>query len=512
GTEAIQAIVDYARAQPYEARWFSELIQPAAHYYQLYEAKWSSEESKSFVESEEIQAIVESYTARRKSEEIQAIVDYDRPYNARWSSEEIQAIFEDIQAIVAYVRPYEARWSSEAFSKTSNIRLLKIRNACCLSHGLDCLPYALRVLDWHGCPLKTLPLTDQLDVVDINLSWSKIEQLWHGTKILHKLKCINLSFSGNLNQTPDFVEVPNLQSLVLEGCTSLTEIHSSVMQLKKLVQLNLKGCKRLKALPGKMEMSSLKVLNLSGCSNMNTVPDFGNCMGHLAELHLDGTAVTELPSSLGCLVGLVLLHLQNCMYLVCLPDTIHKLKSLKVLNVSYCSKLSSLPECLQEMNNLEELYASNTAIEELPLCLCHLENIKVVSFAGCKESTSELNCFRVPSAVCRPSLLRRLDLSYCNLLAESIPDGFCGLSLLRDLDLSGNNFVNLPSDISKHSTLEYLCLNSCKKLQSLPELPLSIKTLYSLWRITRSLTIGKKMLFSGDLLSENTIRHVYHRQ
>ncbi|XLR52845.1 hypothetical protein S83_003517 [Arachis hypogaea] len=407
-------------------------------------------------------------TQNKGTEAIQAIVHYAQPYEARWSSEAIQAK-------VRYTRPYEARWSSEAFSKTSNIRLLKIRNVCRLSHGLDCLPYALRVLDWQGCPLKTLPLTDQLDVVDINLSWSKIEQLWHGRKILHKLKCINLSFSDNLNQTPDFVEVPNLESLVLEGCTSLTEIHSSVMQLKKLVQLNLRGCKRLKALPGKMEMSSLKVLNLSGCSNMNTVPDFGNCMGHLAELHLDGTAVTELPSSLGCLVGLVLLHLQYCRYLLCLPDTIHKLKSLEVLNVSYCSKLSSLPKCLQEMNNLEELYASNTAIEELPLCLCYLENIKVVSFAGCKESTSELNCFRVASAVCGPSPLIRLDLSYCNLLAESIPDGFCGLSLLRDLDLSGNNFVNLPSDISKHTALEYLRLNSCKKLQSLPELPLSIK-------------------------------------
>ncbi|XP_020970808.1 TMV resistance protein N isoform X3 [Arachis ipaensis] len=397
-----------------------------------------------------------------------------------WSQDDISRVLsqnkgtEAIQAIVDDARPYEARWSSEAFSKTSNIRLLKIRNVGRLSHGLECLPYALRVLDWQGCPLKTLPLTDQLDVVDINLSWSKIEQLWHGTKILHKLKCINLSFSGNLNQTPDFVEVPNLESLVLEGCTSLTEIHSSVMHLKKLVQLNLKGCKRLKALPGKMEMSSLKVLNLSGCSNMNTVPDFGNCMGHLAELHLDGTAVTELPSSLGCLVGLVLLHLQNCMYLVCLPDTIHKLKSLKVLNVSYCSKLRSLPECLQEMNNLEELYASN--IEELPLFLYYLGNIKAVSFAGCKGPTSEFNCFRVPSAVCGPSLLIRLDLSYCNLPAESIPDGFCGLSLLRDLDLSGNNFVNLPSDISKHTTLEYLCLNWCKKLQSLPELPLSIKS------------------------------------
>ncbi|RYR23981.1 hypothetical protein Ahy_B02g057473 [Arachis hypogaea] len=354
------------------------------------------------------------------TEAIQAIVDDARVRPlARWFSEVMLPT-------LYYNKPYEARWSSEAFSKTSNIRLLKIRNVGRLSHGLECLPYALRVLDWQGCPLKTLPLTDQLDVVDINLSWSKIEQLWHGTK------------------------------------------------LKKLVQLNLKGCKRLKALPGKMEMSSLKVLNLSGCSNMNTVPDFGNCMGHLAELHLDGTAVTELPSSLGCLVGLVLLHLQNCMYLVCLPDTIHKLKSLKVLNVSYCSKLRSLPECLQEMNNLEELYASN--IEELPLFLYYLGNIKAVSFAGCKGPTSEFNCFRVPSAVCGPSLLIRLDLSYCNLPAESIPDGFCGLSLLRDLDLSGNNFVNLPSDISKHTTLEYLCLNSCKKLQSLPELPLSIKS------------------------------------
>ncbi|XP_057743017.1 disease resistance protein RPV1-like isoform X2 [Arachis stenosperma] len=287
-----------------------------------------------------------------------------------WSHDDISRVLsqnkgtEAIQAIIHYAQPNEARWSSEAFSKTSNLRLLKIRNVYRLSHGLDCLPYALRVLDWQECPLKTLPLTDQLDVVDINLSCSKIEQLWHGTKILHKLKCINLSFSYNLNQTPDFVEVPNLESLVLEHCTSLTEIHSSVMHLKKLVQLNLKGCKRLKALP-----------------------DFGNCMGHLAELHLDGTAVTELPSSLGCLVGLVLLHLQNCMYLVCLPDTIHKLKSLKVLNVSNCSKLSSLPECLQEMNNLEELYASNTAIEELPLFPLSIKRIDAINCASLVTST-----------------------------------------------------------------------------------------------------------------------------
>jgi len=63
-----------------------------------------------------------------------------------------------------------------------------------LPRGLNCLPSALKVVHWRGCPLKTLPLSNQLDeVVDLKLPYSKIEQLWHGTEV----KTIHQEFFQN---------------------------------------------------------------------------------------------------------------------------------------------------------------------------------------------------------------------------------------------------------------------------------------------------------------------------
>lgn len=302
------------------------------------------------------------------------------------------------------------------------------------------------------------------------------------------MKSIDLSFSKNLKQSPDFDGVPNLESLVLEGCTSLTGIHPSLVHHKKLLMMNLKGCKRLKTLPSKMQMSSLKDLNLSGCSEFKYLPEFGESMEHVSRLSLEGTAVTKLPSSLGCLFSLALLNLKNCKNLVCLPDTIHKLKSLLVLNVSGCSKLSTLPEGLKEIKCLEELDASETAIQELPSSVFYLENLRIISFAGCKGSASTSVDrlflpfklllgnqqtpigFRLPPSILNLPSLVRINLSYCNLSEESIPDYFCHISSLRFLDLTGNNFVGPPSCISKLTKLEFLNLDCCEKLQSLPEL------------------------------------------
>ncbi|XP_020213586.1 TMV resistance protein N [Cajanus cajan] len=424
-----------------------------------------------------------------------------------WSQKDIDYVLtknkgtDEIQGIVLNLvqsSDYEARWSTGAFSKISQLRLLKLCDMQ-LPLGLNCLPSALKVLHWKGCPLKTLPLNNQLDeLVDLKLPHSRIEQLWHETKFLEMLKSIILSFSKNLKQSPDIVGVPNLESLVLEGCTSLTEVHPSLVNHKKLVMVNLKDCKRLKTFPSKMEMSSLKDLNLSGCSGFKYLPEFGESMEHLSMLSLEGTAITKLPSSLGCLVGLNHLDLGKCKNLVCLPDTIHKLKSLIVLNVFGCSKLSSLPEVLKEIKCLEELYAGETAIKDLPSFVFYLESLKNISFAGCKgpvaNSVNGLflpfkwlfgnqqtpTGFRIPPSIKSilnlPSL-RRINLSYCNLSEDSIPDDFCHLSSLLILNLTGNNFVSLPSCISKLSKLEFLILNCCEKLQRLPELPSSMRGL-----------------------------------
>nr|AHG28994.1 NBS-LRR protein [Cicer arietinum] len=418
-----------------------------------------------------------------------------------WSQKDIDQVLtknkgtDKIQGIVLNLdQPYEAKWNIEAFSKISHLRLLKLCGIK-LPLGLNCFPSSLKVLDWRGFPLKTLPFTNNLDeIVDLKLPHSKIEQLWHATQFLENLKSINLSFSKSLKQLPDFVGVPNLESLVFEGCTSLTEIHPSLLSHKKLVQLNLKHCKRLKTLPCKIETTSLKNLSLAGCSEFKHLPEFDKSMKHLSNLSLSDTAITKLPSSLGYLVFLRLLDLENCKNLISLPDTISELKSLITLNVSGCSKLHSIPEGLKEINCLEELLASETSIEELPSSVFYLENLKVISFSGCKgpvtktvnsfllpfthflSSPQDPTSFRLPHKLSLPSL-KYLNLSYCNLSEESIPNDFFNFSSLMVLNLTGNNFVSPPSSISKLPKLEYLSLNWCEMLQNLPELPSSMRTL-----------------------------------
>jgi hypothetical protein len=52
-----------------------------------------------------------------------------------------------------------------------------------------------------------------------------------------------------------------------------------------------------------------------------------------------------------------------------------------------------------------------------------------------------------------------------------LPDDMSCFPSLEELDLIGNNFVRIPSSISRLSKLKSLRLGNCKKLQSLPDLP-----------------------------------------
>ncbi|CAL5192712.1 unnamed protein product [Lathyrus oleraceus] len=415
-----------------------------------------------------------------------------------WSQEDIDHVLtknkgtEAINSIdMKLHQPYEACWSTEAFFKTSQLKYLGLCEMQ-LPLGLNCLPSSLKVLRWRGCPLKALPLKTRLDeVVNINLSHSKVQQIWQGIKFMEKLKYLNMAFSKNLKRLPDFSGVPNLERLILKGCASLNEVHPSLVHHKKVVLINFEGCRSLKSLPGKLEMNSLKNLILSGCSEFKFLPEFGENMENLSMLALQGTAIRKLPSSLGCLVGLKNLNLKDCKSLVCIPDTIHGLNSLVTLDISGCSKLCRLPEGLKEIKSLEELLADDTAIDELPSSIFYLDKLEVLSFSGCKgpltKSTNwflpfnwmygsqpDSTGFRLPTSVLSLPSLRNINLSYCNLSDESIPDYFRHLSSLNSLNLTGNNFVSIPSAISKLPRLGFLTLNFCQKLQLLPELASSM--------------------------------------
>ncbi|KAJ9675713.1 hypothetical protein PVL29_024576 [Vitis rotundifolia] len=158
-----------------------------------------------------------------------------------------------------------------------------------LSGDFKYLSNNLRCLYWHGYPLKSVPLNFHPEqLVELNMSYSRVEQLWKGFKMYQQLKFVKLSYSQRLIETPDFSRAPNRRRLILEGCTSLSKVHPSIGDLNNLVFLNLEGCKNLKSFLRSICMESLEILTLSGCSKLKKFPEVQGCMKHLSELSLGG--------------------------------------------------------------------------------------------------------------------------------------------------------------------------------------------------------------------------------
>ncbi|CAL5342764.1 unnamed protein product [Camellia sinensis] len=379
----------------------------------------------------------------------------------------------------------------KAFAKMSNLRILKI---CCmhLSGDLKYLSNKLRYIHWLGYPMKFMPSTFQpKHLVELHLTYSSIEQLWEGTMHLDKLRIMNLSHSTYLTKSPDFTGVPNLERLILEGCTSLVNLHPSIVVVRRLICLNLKDCKNLKSLPCGIQLEYLEVFIVSGCSKLDNISVSMGYMRCLSKLRLDGTGISELPPSVRHLTNLGFISLRNCKNLRSIPDSICQLKALEDLNLSGCSKLDKLPQDVGDLDCLKVLRADWTAIRQLPSSIGLLKKLRILSLQGCKGMAS--NSW---SSLFLPSILRRerenssalelvalsrleslwkLDLSYCNL--KSIPTAICHIYSLRHLYLSGNNMESLPASMNQLSRLSGLYLNGCKKLQELPEISSEIRDL-----------------------------------
>ncbi|TMW85557.1 hypothetical protein EJD97_022960 [Solanum chilense] len=280
----------------------------------------------------------------------------------------------------------EVNVSSAAFTQMSRLRFLSIQNKN-VHRGPDFLPGELRWFNWHAYPSRSLPVSFQGEkLVGLKLKDSRIIQLWQGSKVLGKLKYINLSESRKLVRTPDFSGTPNLERLVLEGCVNLVEIIFSVRDLRRLVLLNLKNCSNLKTLPKIIQLESLKVLILSGCLKLKKLSEIKEEMNRLSQVYLEGTGLRELPESIDNFSGVKLINLSNCKYLENLPSSIFKLKSLRTLDLSGCSRLEKLSDDLGRLDGLEELHCDDTAIRTMPSSISQLKNLKHLSLRGCKNA------------------------------------------------------------------------------------------------------------------------------
>ncbi|PHT99676.1 hypothetical protein BC332_29464 [Capsicum chinense] len=354
------------------------------------------------------------------------------------------------------------------------------------------------------------------------------------------LRRLDLSDSQNLMQTPDFSGMPNLEHLYLLSCKSLKEVHHSLGNCRKLIQLYLYNYESLGRFPC-VSGESLEYLNLEFCSSLEIFPEV---MGKVKPSSIEYLTQGEL-------------HLGNMENLVALPSSICKLKCLVKLDMSYCFKVESLPEEIGNLENLEELDARQTLISRPPSSIIRLKKLKFLSFEknkmkpcsieyltqgvlfvfprvneglrsleilnlsfcnlidgglqediGCLHSLEELtlsgnNFEYFPQSIAQLSALRflglshckkinfelivgmknleALNLSYCNLIDGELPDDIGCLSSLKELDLSGNNFEHLPRGIAQLGALRCLDLSHCKRLTRLLEFPVLLDTIEADW-------------------------------
>ncbi|XP_048228075.1 disease resistance protein RPV1-like isoform X2 [Ricinus communis] len=242
--------------------------------------------------------------------------------------------------------------------------------------------------------------------------------------------------------------------------------------LDKLAVLDMRKSSLINVWKGTRLLVALKILNLSHSHCLVKTPNFMG-LPSLERLKLkDCVNLIDLDESIGYLRRLIVLDLRGCRNVKRLPVEIGMLESLEKLNLCGCSKLDQLPEEMRKMQSLKVLYADGTALTQIRAMtgqwystfwpwLLPRKNPQSISF----------------SLAILPSHLVTLSLADCNLSDVAIPNDLRCLRSLESLDLKGNPIYSIPESINSLTTLQYLCLDKCTRLQSLPQLPTSLEEL-----------------------------------
>ncbi|CAK8560222.1 unnamed protein product [Lathyrus sativus] len=190
-------------------------------------------------------------------------------------------------------------FSTNAFQEMKKLRLLKL-DGVDLKGDYGLISKQLRWVDWRQSSFKFIPNDfDQGNLVVFELKYSNVKQVWQETKLLEKLKVLNLSHSKYLKSTPDFSKLPNLEKLIMKNCQSLSEVHKSIGDLKKIHLINFKNCTSLANFPREIyQLISVKTLILSGCSKIDKLEEDILQMESLTTLMAANTGVKQVPFSI----------------------------------------------------------------------------------------------------------------------------------------------------------------------------------------------------------------------
>ncbi|KAL6297318.1 hypothetical protein ACE6H2_005460 [Prunus campanulata] len=372
---------------------------------------------------------------------------------SKCGSEEIEGLTLDLQ------ESQQDSFSAKALEGMQGLRLLKLNGVNFKGHCKH-LSKKLSLLCWPECPLKSMPQDFiQPNMVDIDLSRSRIE-VWKDSDVtLEKLKFLNLGGCNRLKRFPNFSKLPNLEKLILQDCKSLSKIFHSIVQLKNLKYLYLADCKladraipkdlgglsslrvldlrgnAFKGLPTLSHLSKLQTLQLSNCSNLLAIPDLPT---NLEILQADGCIALEkmpkfsaIPEDLGGLSSLRVLDLRGNAFKGL--ATLSHLSKLQTLQLSNCSNLLAIPDL---PTNLEILQADGCiALEKMPkfsemLCMRELHlnrSPKLTEIIGLEKSLNSMT---------------RIHMEECTNLTPAFK------AILQGWSANGNGVLFLPGNDS----------------------------------------------------------------
>ncbi|CAJ2671449.1 unnamed protein product [Trifolium pratense] len=210
---------------------------------------------------------------------------------------------------------------------------------------------------------------------------------------------------------------------------------------------------------------------------------------HLRFLDLSDSTYETLPRSIGNLIHLRYLSLENNSNIKKLPDSICNLLMLEMLILSGCTKLEALPKGLKKLINLQHLeittkqrvlpedeIANLSSLQTLRIKFCNnlesvfseikLPALKVLCVANCRKLKSlPLDIEHVPA-------LERLLVDNCDILEFSEGDeGQNSNMRLKVLTIvSMPQLMTLPHWLrGSVNTLQYLSISSCYYLVTLPQ-------------------------------------------
>ncbi|KAL6283916.1 hypothetical protein ACE6H2_014845 [Prunus campanulata] len=171
-----------------------------------------------------------------------------------------------------------------------------------------------------------------------------------------------------------------------------------------------------------------------------------------------------------------LVNLEGCNRLKDLPLNFYNSKSIETLLLDGCSRFENLADGLGDTVSLTILKTDDTAIRQIPSSMVKFKKLRILYLSGVKGSPSTN---LLPLSLHGLNSLRELCLAGYRLTEDAIPKDLCGLISLEHLLLGGNDICSLPSltDLSK---LKVLCLNGCRNLSAIPDLPTNLHVLQAL--------------------------------